>query len=66
MTIKQLGERTPITTAFALTLCYVCYWIGSETSAMRTRLNAVEQTYQQQSLRLDRIEQRLAIPSPAP
>ncbi len=44
MTLKSLNENTPITTAFALTLCYVCYWIGAETSAQRVRLEASEQT----------------------
>lgn len=73
MTIKRLSETTPITLALALTLCYVCYWIGAETAAMRVRLDAYEQTQRQlaeivdklsgladgNSRRIDKVEQRL-------
>lgn len=41
---KAISEATPITAALCLTLCYVCYWIGSEQAANRVRLDNVETT----------------------
>lgn len=71
-TAHAISESTPITTALALTICYVCYWIGSEQAANRVRLDAVEVTQQRQiavaekladiakanAVRLDSIEQK--------